>query len=66
MLGWLFKNRSQTKTKTNLLIFITPRIVTSADGIKRITEEEQEMREQHIKEHEEEQQRPFPLFEGGG
>ena len=27
LLGWLFKSNSKTKTKTELLIFITPKIV---------------------------------------
>ena len=33
-LGWLFKNRNQTRRKSELLIFLTPRVVSdaSADG----------------------------------
>jgi general secretion pathway protein D len=65
LLGWLFKNRSQTKNKTNLLIFITPRIVTSAEDLRKITEEEQERREKNIEEHRVEKKKTFPLFEGG-
>jgi general secretion pathway protein D len=65
LLGWLFKNRSQTKNKTNLLIFITPRIVTSAEDLRKITEEEKEHRERNIEEHHMEKKRTFPLFEGG-
>jgi len=65
LLGWLFKSRSQNKNKTNLLIFITPRIITSAADLKKITEEEQERREEKIEEHRLEKQRTFPLFEGG-
>jgi general secretion pathway protein D len=65
LLGWLFKNRKQDKTKTNLLILITPRIVTSAEDLRKITEEEQERREQSIEEHKKEQKEAFPLFEGG-
>jgi type IV pilus assembly protein PilQ len=30
LLGWLFKNRDQTRRKSELLIFLTPRVV--ADG----------------------------------
>jgi len=30
VLGWLFKNRDQTQRKSELLIFLTPRVV--ADG----------------------------------
>jgi general secretion pathway protein D len=65
LLGWLFKSRTQSKIKTNLLIFITPRIVTSAEDLKKITEEEQEGREQSIEEHREDKKKVFPLFEGG-
>ena len=65
LLGWLFKSRSQTKIKTNLLIFITPRIVTSAEDLIKITEEEQERREKQIEEHRQEKKKTFPLFEGG-
>jgi general secretion pathway protein D len=65
LLGWLFKNRSQNKTKTNLLIFITPRIVTSAEDLRKITEEEQEHREKNIEEHRLEKKKTFPLFEDG-
>jgi general secretion pathway protein D len=65
LLGWLFKSRSQNKIKTNLLIFITPRIITAAEDLKKITEEEQEHREQSIEEHRLEKKKTFPLFEGG-
>jgi general secretion pathway protein D len=41
LLGWLFKSKSSENSKTNLLIFITPRVVTEADKIKAITEEKQ-------------------------
>jgi general secretion pathway protein D len=65
LLGWLFKSRSQSKIKTNLLIFITPSIVTTAEDLKKITEEEQEGREQSIEEHRKDKKKVFPLFEGG-
>jgi len=65
LLGWLFKSRSQTKIKTNLLIFITPRIVTSAEDLRKITEEEQEQRKKNIEEHRLEKKKTFPLFEDG-
>jgi type IV pilus assembly protein PilQ len=29
-LGWLFKNRNQTRRKSELLIFLTPRVVSGA------------------------------------
>ncbi|MEK7308430.1 MAG: hypothetical protein AAB089_05100, partial [Nitrospirota bacterium] len=38
VLGWLFKNKSKTKTKTNLLVFLTPHIVKDSDQLTKITE----------------------------
>ena len=33
LIGWLFKQQSKSKTKTNLLVFITPKIIrTAADS----------------------------------
>ncbi|RLG54639.1 MAG: type II secretion system protein GspD, partial [Candidatus Hydrothermarchaeota archaeon] len=63
LLGWLFKSRSQTKVKTNLLIFITPRIVASAEDLKRITAEEKERRRERIEEYRKERKKVLPLFE---
>lgn len=31
LLGWLFKNKEETNSKTNLLIFITPRVINTFD-----------------------------------
>jgi len=42
LLGWLFKNKQKEDSKTNLLVFITPRIVTEDEQIKKITEEKRE------------------------
>jgi general secretion pathway protein D len=39
VLGWLFKNKSKTKTKTNLLVFLTPHIVKDSDQLIKITDE---------------------------
>jgi len=61
--GWLFKTRRQTKVKTNLLIFITPRIVTSAETLKTISEKEQARRQRSLEEFEREKKRIFPLFD---
>jgi general secretion pathway protein D len=38
VLGWLFKQTTAARKKTNLLIFLTPHIVTSPDDVNRITE----------------------------
>jgi type IV pilus assembly protein PilQ len=32
ILGWLFKNRSTNNAKTELMIFLTPRILGQADS----------------------------------
>ena len=39
LIGWLFKKKSVSYTKTNLLVFITPRIVTKQEVIDRITKQ---------------------------
>jgi len=31
LLGWLFKNKSKTRNKTNLYVFITPRVIKSPE-----------------------------------
>jgi len=43
-LGWLFKTHSSTSTKTNMFIFITPRIIKNPADIAAVTlEKEEEM-----------------------
>ncbi len=42
LLGWFFKNKRSEDTKTNLLVFITPRIISDSEQIKKITDEKQE------------------------
>lgn len=37
LLGWLFKNKSVNKKKTNLLVFLTPHIVKEADQLVKLT-----------------------------
>lgn len=41
LLGWLFKSKSSTKKKTNLLVFITPHLVKESEGLARITRDKQ-------------------------
>lgn len=41
VLGWLFKSKSTTKTKTNLLVFLSPHIVKDAPDLRKITESKQ-------------------------
>jgi general secretion pathway protein D len=38
LFGWAFKQTSAARRKTNLLIFITPHIITSPDDVRRVTE----------------------------
>lgn len=42
LLGWFFKNKTKEDEKTNLLVFITPRVVTDPEKIKKITEEKEQ------------------------
>jgi general secretion pathway protein D len=37
ILGWLFKNFAGTNTKTNLLIFISPQIIRTAEDLEKAT-----------------------------
>ncbi len=39
LLGWLFKNKTIEKKKTNLLVFLTPHIIREADHLARLTDE---------------------------
>ncbi len=41
VLGWLFKTKSVSKKKTNLLIFITPHVIKDAEGLGSITKSKQ-------------------------
>jgi len=44
--GWAFKQTSISKRKTNLLIFLTPHIITSPEDIDRVTSHERQRLEQ--------------------
>jgi general secretion pathway protein D len=39
ILGWLFKRRTKTKEKINLLVILVPHVVETADDIRRIHEQ---------------------------
>jgi general secretion pathway protein D len=41
VLGWLFKSKTVSRDKTNLLVFLSPHIVKEADDLSKITEEKQ-------------------------
>ncbi len=42
VLGWLFKQKSVSYKKTNLLVFITPHIVTKQDRLESLTKQKME------------------------
>ncbi|MHB8830156.1 MAG: type II secretion system protein GspD, partial [Syntrophales bacterium] len=39
LLGWLFKTRSTSNTRTNLFVFITPRIIEQPEDARKIKDE---------------------------
>ena len=39
VLGWMFKDRSETKTKTNLYIFLTPRVIKNPAEAESVLQE---------------------------
>lgn len=41
LLGWLFRNKSISKDKTNLLVFLTPHVVKESEQLVRITADKQ-------------------------
>ncbi len=43
ILGWLFKYRSTSKLKTNLLLFLTPHIIRDAEDLRKITEQKSDL-----------------------
>lgn len=49
ILGWLFKSRSITKTKTNMLIFLTPHIIRNQDDTRRMLGRKLDQRLKFIK-----------------
>ncbi len=47
ILGWLFKRKDVTERKTNLLVFITPHIIRSAEDLERLTNKSREAMERY-------------------
>lgn len=41
LIGWLFKQKSTSKKKTNLLVFLTPHVVKDAEALGSITKDKQ-------------------------
>jgi len=50
VLGWLFKNSKTDNTRTNLLVFITPRIIKQYDKIRKILASKLEERDEFVRE----------------
>ncbi len=42
-LGWLFKSKSTTEQKTNLMVFITPKIISNAGELRDVTHKNREL-----------------------
>jgi len=49
VLGWLFRNSSSQKQKTNLMIFLTPHVVRDADDMSKIYERKVKDQEEFLK-----------------
>jgi len=49
ILGWLFRNESTTRTKTNLLLFLTPYIIRDQSDYRRIFERKMSERAEFVK-----------------
>ncbi|TMA17782.1 MAG: type II secretion system protein GspD, partial [Deltaproteobacteria bacterium] len=49
ILGWLFRNESTKKQKTNLLLFLTPYIIRDQSDVRRIFERKMAEREEFVR-----------------
>ncbi len=49
VLGWLFKTYGGTKTKTNLMIFITPHIIRTPEDMEKATARKKQEAEENLK-----------------
>jgi general secretion pathway protein D len=63
ILGNLFKFSSVNRSKTNLLIFLTPHIIKNPGDISEVTSVHQKKMDDFIKKHTEEAERIFPEME---
>lgn len=48
LLGYLFRNSRQESRKKNLLIFLTPRIVTNMAKLEEVTQDKRSLYEEHV------------------
>jgi general secretion pathway protein D len=51
LLGWLFRDTSTTKSKSNLLLFLTPYIIRDQSDYRRILERKQKEQQQFVAEY---------------
>ena len=49
ILGWLFKTRRSSKEKTNMLIFLTPTVVRTADDSNSLLSKKLDQRQKYVK-----------------
>jgi general secretion pathway protein D len=49
ILGWLFKTYGGSKSKTNLLIFITPHIIRSPEDMAKATAKKKQEADENLK-----------------
>jgi general secretion pathway protein D len=56
-LGWLFKTYSGSKSKTNLLVFITPHIIRSPEDMEKATAKKKQEAEESLKKLQKERQK---------
>src|SRR5207244_10656652 len=49
VLGWLFRNEVTNKTKTNLLLFLTPYIIRDQSDFRRIFDRKMSARQEPVK-----------------
>lgn len=50
VLGWLFKSEERSKTKTNLLIFLTPKIIRQYEAIRTVLDQKLKERDDFLEE----------------
>lgn len=60
ILGWLFKTYGGAKSKTNLLVFITPHIIRSPEDIEKATAKKKQEAEENLKKLKKEREKEVP------
>jgi len=49
VIGWLFKSRSMSKQKTNMMIFLTPKIIRNSEDQKELLSKKMDQRLKYVK-----------------